>query len=191
MTIVGITGGIGSGKSTVSKILTVMGYSVFNSDAVGKFAYQNEEIKKEVLALFGPSILKENNGFNFKKIGELVFSDKKLLLLLNNIIHPFVQKTFEEWCNKQNSKIVFKESAILFESGSNKKCDFIISVIADEKNRIKRVMKRNPELSMSLIKDRIDNQFADNELIEKSNLVIYNNNELLIPQVIKVLKKIE
>ena len=110
--------------------------------------------------------------------------------MLNKIIHPFVQKAFDSWCKNQKSKLVFKESAILFESDGNKKCNFIISVIANEETRIKRVINRNPELTITSIKDRINNQLTDNELIKKSNFVIYNNNELLIPQIITVLNKV-
>lgn len=190
MTIVGITGGIGSGKSTVSKILSVMGYPVFDSDQAGKLAYQNEKIKQEVISLLGNSVVDEENNIIFKGIADLVFSDRLLLFSLNKIIHPFVQNSFETWLKNQTTKLVFKESAILIESGASKNCDFIVTVVADEKIRIERLLKRNKDLSVEDIKERIANQIIDNERIKYSDYVIYNNDTLLVPQILILISKL-
>ena len=190
MKIVGITGGIGSGKSTVSKILTTMGYPVFDSDQAGKLAYNNEKIRTAVISLLGSKIIDEQGKLNFKAIAEMVFTDHQLLLSLNKIIHPFVQNTFEKWCENQNSKVVFKESAILFESGAHLHCDFVVSVITDKKTRINRILIRNPELTEETIQDRIKTQITDKEKIEKSDFILHNTNTLLIPQVNAMLSKL-
>ena len=167
-----------------------MGYPVFDSDQAGKLAYNNEKIRTAVISLLGSKIIDEQGKLNFKAIAEMVFTDHQLLLSLNKIIHPFVQNTFEKWCENQNSKVVFKESAILFESGAHLHCDFVVSVITDKKTRINRILIRNPELTEETIQDRIKTQITDKEKIEKSDFILHNTNTLLIPQVNAMLSKL-
>ena len=120
---IGLTGGIGSGKTTVSQILHSLGIPIFNADNCSKNLLKtNQNIIKNITKKFGQAIL-ENNQINTNKLGEIVFSNKKKLQILNNIMHPIVLKKFREWSSNQNTKYIIKESAILFESETYKELD--------------------------------------------------------------------
>lgn len=177
MKIVGLTGGIGSGKSTLAKWFRQKGIPVYNADDEAKLLMNNDpELIKKLTSEFGEETYKDGI-YNRAYISSLVFKNKKALKKLNSIVHPAVFRHFENWLNGLDSAFAVKEAAILFESGSWKDCDAIITVAADEDIRIKRVMERD-QLSAEQIQSRIKNQWTDSQRIEKSDFVIYNNHGL-------------
>ncbi len=184
---VGVTGGIGSGKSLVCSVLTAMGYPVFNADNDARLVVeQDAKAITAIKALFGNDIYTDNK-LNRAKVGELVFANPELLGKLNEIVHPLVIQRFINWV-EENKKhpLVFMEAAILFESGVDKGLDKVISVIAPAEVRIQRVMKRDG-LSQNLIADRIKRQWPQDELIKRSDYIVDNDGvKLLWPQVIKI-----
>ena len=188
MITVGLTGGIGSGKSTVAKIFSVLGISVFNSDLAAKNCYQDENVKFTLASKFGKGIF-ENNEVNFKKLAQLVFKDAKELNWLNQQIHPLVQQKFELWHRMQTGIYCIKEAAILFESGANVYCDKIITVVAKEELRVQRVAIRD-SISADQVMDRLQHQWQDEKKIALSDFVIYNNTELLVPQILAIHQQI-
>lgn len=187
--IVGLTGGIGSGKSVVSKIFELFGCVIFNSDEEAKKLYFNDEIKKKVISLIGESAYSNSNELNKKYISEKIFSNTILLHKLNEIIHPAVGIKMKRFVELNPGKIIIKESALLFEAGLIKQCDKIIVVYADDDTRIRRVMQRD-NLKREDVLNRINNQFVLNEKMKHSDFVISNNeNEMVIPQVLKIMEE--
>lgn len=190
--LVGITGGIGSGKSTVAKYLLEKGFPVYISDLEAKKVMESPEIVSKITELFGKDILLPNAILNREKLASIVFNNPEKLKLLNAVVHPAVKIHFENWKSKHNnSKILFKEAAILFESGSYKDCDFIISVVAPQETRIGRVIARD-KTTREKVLQRIENQISDEERIAKSNFTITNitlqDTINQIDNIIKILK---
>lgn len=189
--IVGLTGGIGSGKSTVGKIFETLGYPVFNSDFEAKNILQaNAEVRKRIIAKFGDdSFFGEKP--NRKFIAQKVFNNPENLKFLNGLIHPAVGKRFEEWLNDyKDSSICLKEAAILVETGSYKNLDKLILVKADEDIRIQRVLDRDDTTREEVLK-RMKNQWSDEEKIPLADYIIDNSGrQSVIHQVIKILKDI-
>ena len=188
---IGITGGIGSGKSTVCRVFSVLGIPVFEADRIAKdLMNTDQEIHEKLVDLFGASVYLPDQTVDRKHLAGIVFNNAYLLGQVNAIVHPVVRKTFFDWCEKQQSPYIIHEAAILFESGFYKMMDKTIVVVTNENERIKRVMKRNG-LTLELVKERIKNQWSDEERIKLADFVIGNNdNELIIPQIIEVDKKI-
>ena len=195
MVKVGLTGGIGSGKSTVSNILISKGFSVYNSDNRAKWLMNNNDnLKSNIISIFGnQSYIKES--LNRKYISSKVFNDSLKLKELNNLVHPLVALDFNNWLSNQNTNdIVFKEAAILIESGAHKEMDKIIVVACPKNIRIERVLKRDGNNSESVDK-RMQNQISENEKINYADFVINNSgskSDLLkeLESVISELKKI-
>jgi len=188
---IGITGGIGSGKSTVCKVFSVLGIPVFEADRIAKnLMITDQEIHEKLVRLFGEAVYLPDQTIDRKYLAGIVFNDPSLLAQLNAIVHPVVKKTFFDWCEKQQSPYVIHEAAILFESGFYKMMDKTITVVTDEVERIQRVMKRN-DITLELVKERIRNQWSDEERIKLADFIIRNNDdELIIPQIIEIDKKI-
>lgn len=187
--LVGLTGGIGSGKTTVAKIFKAMGIPVFNSDDEAKLIVDNDkEVKQEITKTFGGVY---NDGIlNKKLMSELVFKDAENLKKLNAIIHPAVGKKFKEWVRENsNEPILIKEAAILIESDAYKEMDKLILVKASENTRINRVIKRN-NISESAVRKRIQNQLSDKEKEKYCHYFIDNENQALIPQVLNITLKL-
>lgn len=177
MYVVGLTGGIGSGKSTLGKWFEEKGIPVYEADLEAKnLMNQDGELKKQLIDLLGEQTY-QNNQYNRTYVSSLVFNNKELLEKLNALVHPAVFNHFHRWIENQNAPFIVKEAAILFESGSYRDCDWIVSVVADEKKRIERVMKRSG-LSEAQILERMNNQWTDAQRIEKSDFVIENNANL-------------
>lgn len=175
--VAGITGGIGSGKSTAAKFFEELGIPVYNSDTRAKtIQNENSEVKVKIIAAFGEEAYNEN-GLNKPYLSKQVFQNNEKLKLLNSIVHPAVFQDFENWKKAQKSDIVMKEAAILIESGSYKDCDVVISVVADIETRIARTIERDG-LSREEIRARINNQISDEERIAKSDFIIDNNGDL-------------
>lgn len=177
MKIVGLTGGIGSGKSTIAKWFLEAGIPVYNSDDEAKrLMNESPEIRSQLIQVFGENAYL-NDELNRKFISSQVFENKNLLEKLNQVVHPEVFKDFKNWIQNQNAPFVVKEAAILFESGSYNDCDYIISVIANEETRIQRVMERDG-VSYEQVLSRIKNQWTDDLRIVNSDFIIKNNDGL-------------
>ncbi|MGV0752696.1 dephospho-CoA kinase [Empedobacter brevis] len=175
--VVGITGGIGSGKSTAAKFFEELSVPVYNSDMRAKIIQnENPEVKVKITEAFGQEAYNES-GLNKPFISKQVFQDNEKLKLLNSIVHPAVFKDFDDWKKMQKSDIVIKEAAILIESGSYKDCDVVISVIVDIEKRISRTIERDG-LTKEEVLARVNNQISDEERIAKSDFIIDNNGDL-------------
>jgi len=188
---VGITGGIGSGKSTVCKVFKVMGIPVFEADTVAKQLMTTDpEIRRQLIQVFGAVVYLPDQSIDRKYLAGLVFNSPSLLAELNSIVHPAVLKEFDEWCLTKQTTYILHEAAILFESGFYKLMNQIIAVVANEDERIQRVMKRDGA-TIELVRQRMKNQLSDAERIKLADFVISNNdNELIIPQILNIDKKI-
>lgn len=176
--IIGITGGIGSGKSTVSQFIEALGFPVYDSDFWAKELVNiDENLKSRIIELLGEESYDENGKYNRKFVAEKVFENQELLLKLNQIIHPAVKIHFENWVNAQNSEFVFKETALLFELKLNESCYQSILVTADENIRIKRVMNRDGRTYRE-VKEIIDKQMPEVDKVKLADFVIQNNTDL-------------
>ena len=183
---IGITGNIGSGKSTVCRVFETLGIPVYYADAMAKKLINSDsEIMSAYRRIFGNGIYIEGQ-LDRKQVADLIFEDKTLLAEIENIVHPAVYKDFEQWSEKQKSPIVMHEAAILFESGGDKFVDKVIFVSASENLRIERVMKRDG-LSEDEIRNRIKNQWSEERKIPMSHYVIKCDEcTPVIPQVLEV-----
>ncbi|MBL4670459.1 MAG: dephospho-CoA kinase [Flavobacteriales bacterium] len=189
--LVGLTGGIGSGKSTIAKVFKALGVPVFNSDAIAKdIINNNREVVKQISAEFGA--IYSNGKLDKVKLSGIVFNDKTALEKLNKIIHPKVSEYFEAWIDEnKKASILIKEAAILIESGAYQQMDEIILVTASEMIRIQRVIQRD-NTSEQKVKDRIKMQLSDKEKMTYVDFTIINDGEkLVIPQVLEVYKRLK
>ncbi|GAA3589095.1 dephospho-CoA kinase [Flavivirga amylovorans] len=186
MIIVGLTGGIGSGKTTVAKEFEALGVPVYIADAEAKnLMNKSKIIKRKLIQLFGDNAY-INNKLNKQFIADIIFNNKDYLQKMNTIIHPRVAKHFEKWMLKQDASYVIKEVAILFENGGHKACDYIITVTAPKDLRIKRLLIRD-----NTTKDKIEaimnNQWTDEEKIKYSQYIIENSDlEIAKNQVVDI-----
>ena len=173
MKIIGLTGGIGSGKSAVLSVFSSFGVPCYESDnRAKKLMHEDLELIHQIKALFGDEIY-ENDKLNRSKLADLVFADKSKLERLNALVHPRVKKDFQSFVDKQDAVYVIKETAILFETGAAKDCDATILVTAPEKLRTERVMKRE-KTNAAHIKSRMNNQWSDEKKIQLADYVINN-----------------
>ena len=187
---IGITGGIGSGKSLVSKIIETMGYPVFYSDREAKIIVNTHpEVRAELIHLFGDDIYLSNE-INRTKLAQLIFNDPTLREKVNKIIHPKVREEFNNRALAANSLLIFNEAAILFETKAYKQLDETILIKAPKELRIKRVSERD-KVSLEEIESRIASQWSDEKKSQFTNLVI-NNDEVdpLIAQIEKVISEL-
>ena len=190
--VIGITGGIGAGKSTVSTICKHLGFKVYNSDQRAKeIVSEDSIIKKKLISFFGNNIYK-NGVLDRKFLSDKIFNDKSSLEQINSIIHPAVKKDFNCWVtNNSNEKILFKESALLFESGAYKELDKIILIVSDKNLRVSRVLNRDQNRSKKEIESIIDKQIDEVDAIKYADIVIDNNHKkMLLPSVIKEIEKL-
>lgn len=185
---IGITGGIGSGKTTVCKIFEVLGVPIFYSDDEAKFIIENNEfVIQKIKNLFGNEAYFENGKYNKSFVASKIFHDKSLLLQLNSIVHPIVIDANQLW-NKRNSHYpyIINESALIFETGKYKNFDKTILIYSPEELRIKRVMIRD-DISRDNVLARIKNQMSDLEKIKFADRVIINNYGIsLLRQIFKI-----
>ncbi|HEX8576855.1 MAG TPA: dephospho-CoA kinase [Flavobacterium sp.] len=173
--IIGLTGGIGSGKTTVAKMFMALGVPVYFADDAAKEIMATTEVHEKLRSVFGDAII-ENGVLNRKELAKIVFNNTEQLQKLNIIVHPLVQLHFENWLKKhKQSPFIIKEAAILFESGSYRNCDAIITVTAPLEERIRRVSQRDAADKEAVLQ-RINNQWTDEEKIIKSDYVIQNIN---------------
>jgi dephospho-CoA kinase len=187
---IGITGGIGVGKTFVSEIFSRLGVPVFSADTEArKCMHDSDDLKNSITSHFGNGIYKK--GILQKEIlANIVFSDSKKLQELNNLVHPYVQNKFEIWQKEQTAPFVLKEAAILFESGAHIGLDGVICVTAPLQIRIQRVMQRDNCTKEDIIK-RMENQMPQDKKEQLSDFVIVNDGkEKLLPQIQAIFKKI-
>lgn len=171
---IGLTGGIGSGKTTVAGFFRDFGVPVYIADEEAKKIMETSTYaRKEIIALLGEKAYNKDKLPDRTYIASKVFGDKKLLESLNKIIHPKVRAHFEAWKKKQKSVYVLYEAAILFESGGDETCDYVILVTAPEETRIKRVVERD-QTSPEKVKARMDNQWAEEKKRKLADFIIEN-----------------
>ena len=189
--VVGLTGGIGSGKTTIAKLFEILNCAVFYSDKVAKELYFDETIKKSVIKLLGKESYLSDKQINKEYISSKIFTDQSLLIQLNNIIHPEVIKTFKDFKIKHAGKIVIKETALLFEAKLEFEVDKIILIVANNDLRIQRVINRD-NLSRDETIKKLNSQLPQEEKISKSDFVIYNDEtEFVITQALKIYNQLK
>lgn len=187
---VGITGGIGSGKSFVCQILEKMGYPVYYSDVESKrLTATSPKIKEGLIQLLGEEVFVENT-LNKLFLASKLFQDDTIREKVNQLIHPIVRADFQEWANRQKSEIVFNEAAILIETGSYKTLDFTVLVTASKELRIQRTMKRDG-ISREDVLARMSKQWEDEEKIKLADFVVFNDDRPLLIQIEQLLSKIK
>ncbi len=184
---VGLTGNIGSGKTTVAKVFEALNVSVFNADTAAHSLFEKDDLKRQLIALFGNSIIDPVGKIKREAIASIVFSDTQLLTQLNNLIHPKVYKLFNEWLKSvNNEKYIIIESAILFESGFDKYVDEVILVKAPQETRIMRVIKRD-NISRDKVLERMNNQLPEmDKEIHADYLVNNDGTQLILPLLLRV-----
>jgi dephospho-CoA kinase len=188
---IGITGGIGCGKSIVCKVFQLLGVPVFYADDEAKKLYYTEEIKEVLIKKYGSQIYSSDKQLNKAMLASIIFSNPDELQFINSLIHPRVAKVYEQWCAEhKHLPYTLKEAAILFESGAYKEMDSVITVSAPKELRIKRIIKRD-NLSRQQIEERINNQWTEEERIKHSDFVIYNDDKsLVLPQIVDLHNKL-
>ena len=184
MVRVGITGGMGSGKSVVAELLQVMNIPVYNADDASKKILKNDDrIRRKLQNLLGDDIFFSDGELNRGQMASLIFNNPELLSQTNAIIHPAVFDDFEYWCRLQSSNVVACESAIIFECGLNRRLDHVIMVSAPEEIRIARAAARDHTDKEQII-SRVKNQMPDNEKAQLADFIVINDDrQALIPQI--------
>ena len=183
---IGLTGNIGSGKTTVASCFEILGIAVFNADKQAKLLMNKDVyLKQSLIAEFGKEVYLDNE-LNRKYLSKLAFNDDLVLKRLNALVHPVVQNTFEKWSIQQSGAYVIKEAAILFESNTYQSLDAIICISCPEEIRLKRILKRD-NLSEKEVRQRMRHQWAEEKKISLSDYVITNDNSCLVmPQILSV-----
>lgn len=183
---IGLTGGIGSGKTTVAKIFEILGIPVYYADDAAKRLMNTDEaLKQSIITHFGNEAYK-NNELDRKYLAGIVFNNKEKLDLLNSLTHPVTIRDAEQWMNNQNTPYAIKEAALLFESGAAEKLDHVIGVYAPQHLRVKRVMERDA-VQVEEVMKRISRQIDEEMKMKLCDFVITNNEQkLVIPQVLEL-----
>ncbi len=183
---VGVTGGIGSGKTLICKIFEKLGVPVFYADQEAKkILNKDRAVVEKIKQTFGPGIYDEN-GINKTTLANIIFNDSEALQKINNIVHPVVKNHFKEWLNTVDYSYAIEEAAILIETGSHHDLDYNILVYAPKELRISRVMQRDGA-TRNEIESRMKNQMPDEEKFKKVNYIVYNDNSrMILPQVLEI-----
>lgn len=191
--VIGITGGIGSGKSTVCRVFQMLGTPVFEADVAAKQLYEtSKELKNGLIRLYGAGIYKADGKPDRKKLASIVFTDDIQLAKVNQLVHPAVRKEFENWLKEhKHFPYVIHEAAILFESGFYKMMDYTLLVTAPEDQRIERVARRDG-MDAETIKKRIGKQWPEKDKQKLADKILINDNkEMMIPKIIRIDKNIK
>jgi dephospho-CoA kinase len=186
---IGLTGGIGSGKSIVARVFETLGIPVYYADdAAKRLMSTNENLKESIIKNFGEECYKSGQ-LDRKQLASIVFNNKEKLKLLNSLIHPATIADANEWMKKQKSAYIMKEAALLFESGADKNLDYVIGVLSPADLRIKRVMQRDG-LTEKEVMQRIDQQMDEKEKMKRCDFIITNDEkQLVLPQILELDKK--
>ena len=183
---IGLTGGIGSGKTTVAKVFTTLGIPVYHADLEARRLMENEPTLIELIRHHFSEKAYENGSLNRSYISSIVFNDKKKLDLLNSLVHPFTIEDGKQWMEKQKSAYAIKEAALIFESGSQGEFDLIIGVYAPEALRLFRTMQRD-HIDKAIVKSRMNNQIKEEIKMKLCDEVLMNDEQqLLLPQIINL-----
>jgi dephospho-CoA kinase len=187
---IGLTGGIGSGKSTVAHIFQVFGIPLYNADdAAKRLMVEDKELKSAIINAFGKSSYIRGS-LDREYIASLVFNNKEKLELLNSLVHPVTIRDAKDWFKMQNAAYAIKEAALIFESGANKDLDYVIGVQSPLKLRIQRTMDRD-HISENEINARMDKQMKEEEKLKRCDFILVNNEQvMLIPQVLDLHEKL-
>jgi dephospho-CoA kinase len=186
---IGLTGGIGSGKSIVARVFETLGIPVYYADdAAKRLMSTDENLKESIIKNFGEECYKSGQ-LDRKQLASIVFNNKEKLKLLNSLIHPATIADANEWMKKQKSAYIMKEAALLFESGADKNLDYVIGVLSPADLRIKRVMQRDG-LTEKEVMQRIDQQMDEKEKMKRCDFIITNDEkQLVLPQILELDKK--
>jgi dephospho-CoA kinase len=188
---IGLTGNIGTGKSTVARIFEILGVPVYHADKQAHKILNSETVTVQVASLFGEKVLNKFNGVDRKALATLVFNDKEKLNTLNNLIHPLVEADFLQWCDSQaDQEFIIQEAAILFESGFDRLFDATILVTASHEVCLKRVMVRDG-ITEQMVEQRMNNQWPQEKKMEIADYLVNNDGILMVlPQVLAIHQKI-
>ena len=186
---IGLTGGIGSGKSTVARIFSVLGIPIYSADDASKrLMAEDAELRNSIISSFGNESYTDGI-LNRKYLSDQVFNDSEKIKLLNSLVHPVTLRDAAEWMKKQKTPYVIKEAALIFESGSQKMLDYVIGVKAPLALRIERTMKRD-NVTLHEVNARIDLQMDEEEKLHLCDYLIVNDEkQMLIPQVLALHEK--
>lgn len=183
---IGLTGGIGSGKTTVAKVFTTLGIPVYHADLEARRLMETEPKLVELIRHHFSEKAYENGSLNRNYLSSIVFNDKKKLDLLNSLVHPFTIEDGKQWMGRQKSAYAIKEAALIFESGSQGEFDLIIGVYAPETLRLYRTMQRD-HIDKAIVKSRMNNQIKEEIKMKLCDEVLINDEqELLLPQIINL-----
>ena len=185
---VGITGGIGSGKSIISHILRIMQYPVYDTDTQAKILMDTPTLRQALVAQWGADIILPNGEINRPHLSQIVFNDPQQLAILNNIVHPAVRNHYAQWVAMQQSPIVFVESAILHQANMHTTLHHIWIVEADNETRIKRVMLRN-NIGRHDVEARITTQ-CNPPIDNRTHIITNDNRQAVLPQILTLLNHI-
>ncbi len=191
---VGVTGGIGSGKSLVCQIFQILGIPVYDADQRARWLMNNDEpLRMAIIHSFGPQSFDSNSTLNNTYLAKAVFNDKEKLEELNKLVHPIVEEDYEQWLLPHSKeKYVIKEAALLFETGSYQILNAIVVVSAPEELRIERVLKRDPFRTREQIMKILKNQFSEVKKLKLADYILDNDlNSMVIPQVLELHKIFE
>ena len=182
----GVTGGIGSGKTSVCRVFNVLGIPVFSADETAKEIMESDPVITEKVNIIAGRNMYAGGGLDRDALAGLIFNNRELLVKINNVVHPVVREKFVKWSEQQESGYIILEAAILFESGTYKILDRILTVITPLEERIERVMKRN-YLTREQVLDRIRNQSDDDFKISRSDYIVNNSDDdMIIPAIVKI-----
>lgn len=183
---IGLTGGIGSGKTTVARVFEVLGVPVFYSDVEAKRCMQEDlSLVADLKSVFGEHIYEEGQ-LQKEVLAKLIFQDSQALKKINALVHPAVQRRFEQWCAQQHSPYVLKEAAILFEAAADKGLDAVICVTAPDEIRLERVIRRDGSTAQE-VKDRMAKQWSQAEKVNRSSYHIVNDGvQAVLPQIMRI-----
>lgn len=189
---IGITGGIGSGKSTIAKVFQILGIPTYSADDRAKWLMSNDlELRGQILESFGSESFLPSGELNRSFLAKTVFPNPEKAAKINSLVHPAVGRDFEVWSQNQTSPYVLKEAALIFETGGETKLDAVINVSAPLKIRVTRVLLRDKNRSEEQVNQIINQQLPDEIKNEKATFVIKNGpNKLIIPQVLAIHKKL-
>lgn len=189
---IGITGGIGAGKSTAAKIFSILGAPVYHADDRAKWLMTvDQTVKEAIINQFGPESYLPDGSINRALLAKTVFSDPHKISIINAIVHPAVAEDFMDWTSKQTAPYILKEAALIFETKGQQNLDYVINVSSPLRIRMNRILLRDPHRTEAQVNQIIDQQLPDEQKNELSDFTLKNtDNKLLIPQVISIHKKL-